>query len=70
MTFADGEGSDSAPVARTGDLTFVVTPEGEPPQLPFPLIPAPTAAPSTPTPRRGRSERLPDRLSSYCFTGH
>jgi CubicO group peptidase (beta-lactamase class C family) len=39
ITFTDEEGSDSAPVAKTGDLTFVVTPDGEPPQLPFLLIP-------------------------------
>lgn len=39
ITFTDAEGSDTAPVAKIGDLTFVVTPEGEPPQLPFLLIP-------------------------------
>jgi CubicO group peptidase (beta-lactamase class C family) len=39
ITFTDEEGSDTAPVAKTGELTFVVTPAGEPPQLPFLLIP-------------------------------
>jgi CubicO group peptidase (beta-lactamase class C family) len=38
-TFTDEDGSESAPVAKIGDLTFVVVPEGEPPQLPFLLIP-------------------------------
>jgi hypothetical protein len=38
-TFTDEDGSESAPVEKIGDLTFVVTPEGEPPQLPFLLIP-------------------------------
>jgi hypothetical protein len=39
ITFTDPEESDTAPVAKIGELTFVVTPEGEPPQLPFLLIP-------------------------------
>ena len=39
ITFTDEEGSDTAPVAKVGELTFVVTPEGEPPQLPFLLVP-------------------------------
>jgi CubicO group peptidase (beta-lactamase class C family) len=39
ITFTEGEESDTAPVAKTGELTFVVTPAGEPPQLPFLLIP-------------------------------
>ena len=38
-TFNDAEESDTAPVAKVGDRTFVVVPEGEPPQLPFLLIP-------------------------------
>ncbi len=41
ITFTDDEGTETAPVAKTGELTFVVTPEGEPPQLPFVLIPGP-----------------------------
>jgi CubicO group peptidase (beta-lactamase class C family) len=39
ITLTDEEGSDTAPVAKVGDLTFIVTPEGEPPQFPFLLIP-------------------------------
>ncbi|HEX8723641.1 MAG TPA: serine hydrolase domain-containing protein [Pyrinomonadaceae bacterium] len=39
LTFTGDEGADSAPVVKTGDLTFVVTPEGEPPQFPFVLVP-------------------------------
>jgi CubicO group peptidase (beta-lactamase class C family) len=39
ITVSEGEESDTAPVAKTGELTFVVTPEGEPPQLPFLLVP-------------------------------
>ncbi|HJQ32207.1 MAG TPA: serine hydrolase domain-containing protein [Pyrinomonadaceae bacterium] len=39
ITFTEGEERDTAPVAKVGELTFVVTPAGEPPQLPFLLIP-------------------------------
>jgi hypothetical protein len=40
-TFTEGDESEGAPVEKIGDLNFVITPEGEPPQLPFLLIPGP-----------------------------
>ncbi len=34
-TLTDEESSDTAPVIKTGERTFILTPEGEPPQFPF-----------------------------------